>query len=286
MELWYAYSLSALVLLGGQRFLYKVAAARNCSTFMTTFVFMATVALLAGAVTLIRQPEINAPGFLIFISLANSLTFASATLCHIQALKHVPAAVAYPLIRMNIVLVVLFAVFFLQESLALQQVLGLMFSLATVWILGRDRSSDFQNGLRGRGLLLVFLAMLAGGLSAITCKFAADHTDIWAFITLSYIFSPLFTLALSPRMFAGTQDQGQGRLALGIGLVMGLLNLAGFYLFLKALALGPLSIVAVVNGMHFLVPVLLAVIFFKERLDASRLLGLGMALAALWLLRA
>jgi len=266
--------------------LYKVAAARNCSTFMTTFVFMATVALLAGAVTLIRQPEINAPGFLIFISLANSLTFASATLCHIQALKHVPAAVAYPLIRMNIVLVVLFAVFFLQESLALQQVLGLMFSLATVWILGRDRSSDFQNGLRGRGLLLVFLAMLAGGLSAITCKFAADHTDIWAFITLSYIFSTLFTLALSPRMFAGTQDQGQGRLALGIGLVMGLLNLAGFYLFLKALALGPLSIVAVVNGMHFLVPVLLAVIFFKERLDASRLLGLGMALAALWLLRA
>ncbi len=286
MELWYAYSLSALVLLGGQRFLYKVAAARNCSTFRTTFVFMATVAVLAGAVTLTRQPEISAPGFLIFISLANSLTFASATLCHIQALKHVPAAVAYPLIRMNIVLVVLFAVFFLQESLALQQVLGLLFSLATVWILGRDRSSDFQGGLRGRGLLLVFLAMLAGGLSAITCKFAADHTDIWAFIALSYIFSPLFTLALSPRMFAGTQDQGQGRLALGIGLVMGLLNLAGFYLFLKALALGPLSIVAVVNGMHFLVPVLLAVIFFKERLDASRLLGLGLALAALWLLRA
>lgn len=286
MELWYVYSLSALLLLGGQRFLYKVAAARNCSTFRTTFVFMATVAVLAGAVTLTRRPEITAPGFLVFISLANSLTFASATLCHIQALKYVPAAVAYPLIRMNIVLVVLFAVFFLQESLALQQIIGLLFSLVTVWILGRDRNSDFQAGVRGRGLLLVFLAMLAGGLSAITSKYAADHTDIWAFIALSYIFSTLFTLALAPRMFANTQDQGPKKLALGIGLIMGLLNLAGFYLFLKALALGPLSIVAVVNGMHFLVPVLLAVIVFKERLDYSRLLGLALALAALWLLRA
>ncbi|WP_291322597.1 DMT family transporter [Desulfonatronospira sp.] len=286
MELWYVYSLSALLLLGGQRFLYKVSAARNCSTFRTTFVFMATVAVLASAVTLTRRPEISAPGFLIFISMANSLTFASATLCHIQALKYVPAAVAYPLIRMNIVLVVLFAVFFLQESLAPQQIIGLLFSLATVWILGRDRKTGFQAELRGRGLLLVFLAMLAGGLSAITCKYAADHTDIWAFIALSYIFSTLFTLALSPRMFANTQDQHRGKISLGIGLIMGLLNLAGFYLFLKALALGPLSIVAVVNGMHFLVPVLLAVIVFKERLDASRLLGLALALAALWLLRA
>ena len=187
---------------------------------------------------------------------------------------------------MNIVLVVLFAVFFLQESLAPQQILGLLFSLATVWILGRDRSSDFQAGPRARGLGLVFLAMLAGGLSAISSKYAADAADIWAFIALSYIFSTLLTLALAPRMFAPAQVSGPGKLDLVIGLLMGLLNLGGFYLFLQALALGPLSIVAVVNGMHFLVPVLLAAIVFKERLNASRLLGLLLALAALWLLKA
>ncbi len=247
---------------------------------------MVTVAVLASAITFSRWPQIHTPGFLLFISLANSLTFASATLCHIQALKYVPAAVAYPLIRMNIVLVVLFAVVFLQESLAPKQILGLLFSLATVWILSRDRSSDFQAGpRRARGLGLVFLAMLAGGLSAISSKYAADTTDIWAFIALSYIFSTLLTLALAPRMFVPAQVSGPGRLALGIGLLMGLLNLGGFYLFLKALALGPLSIVAVVNGMHFLVPVLLAALVFKERLNASRLLGLLLALAALWLLR-
>jgi drug/metabolite transporter (DMT)-like permease len=284
MHNWYLYSLLALLLIGGQRFLYKVAAAKECSTFRTTFSFMATVALLAAGVCLWRWPDIPSAGFLLFISLANSLTFASATLCHIQALKYVPAAVAYPLIRMNIILVVLFAVIFLQENLSWTQILGLVFSLAAVWALSLDRSSDFRAGMQGKGLALVGLALLAGGLSAITCKYAAEHTDLWAFISLSYILSTLLTLVLAPRMFSRSQA-GKGGLDLGIGLAMGILNLVGFYMFLRALALGPLSIVAVINGMHFLVPVLLAAVIFKERLGPSRILGLLLAVAALGLLR-
>ncbi|MDZ7762056.1 MAG: hypothetical protein U5L00_17610 [Desulfovermiculus sp.] len=67
MELWYVYSLSALLLLGSQRFLYKVAAAHSCSTFKTTFVFMVTVAVLASAFTLWRWPQINTPGVSVII---------------------------------------------------------------------------------------------------------------------------------------------------------------------------------------------------------------------------
>ncbi|MFP4629398.1 MAG: EamA family transporter, partial [Desulfohalobiaceae bacterium] len=274
----------ALLLIGSQRFLYKVAAARDCSTFRTTFAFMATVALLAAAAFAWLRPEVPSWGFLAFISLLNSLTFASATLCHIQALKYVPASVAYPLIRMNIVLVVLFGVLFLQESLSWSQVLGLVFSLAAVWALSLDRSTDFRAGMQAKGLTLVGLALIAGGLSAISSKYAAVHTDIWAFIALSYILSTLLTLILAPNMFSGVKA-GKGSLDLGIGLAMGILNLAGFYMFLRALAMGPLSIVAVVNGMHFLVPVVLAAIWFKERLGLTRLLGLLMALAALYFLR-
>ncbi|MFP4392472.1 MAG: DMT family transporter [Desulfohalobiaceae bacterium] len=284
MHSWYLFSLLALLLIGSQRFLYKVAAARDCSTFRTTFAFMATVALLAAAAFAWLRPEVPSWGFLAIISLLNSLTFASATLCHIQALKYVPASVAYPLIRMNIVLVVLFGVLFLQESLSWTQVLGLIFSLAAVWALSLDRNTDFRAGMQAKGLTLVGLALIAGGLSAISSKYAAVHTDIWAFIALSYILSTLLTLVLAPNMFSGAKA-GKGSLDLGIGLAMGILNLAGFYMFLRALAMGPLSIVAVVNGMHFLVPVVLAALWFKERLGPTRVLGLLMALAALYFLR-
>ncbi|SMP74009.1 Uncharacterized membrane protein [Desulfonatronum zhilinae] len=289
MQTWYLYSLLALLLLGGQRFLYKVAAARNCGTFLTTFCFMTTVAVLSSGLLVLFPPVVPSLSFLVLISLANSLTFVSATLAHIQALKHMPATVAYPLIRMNIVLVVLFAVLFLQERLEPLQILGVGLSLATIWVLGRDSAPDNDARTRAKGLILVFVAMLAGALSAISSRYAAQHTDLLAFIALSYVFSTLFTLALAPRMFAPTQNQGQikspRRLAVTIGLSMGLLNLAGFYLFLKALALGPLAIVVSINGMHFLVAVVLSVLIFREKLTTGRLLGLALAIIAIVLLR-
>jgi len=293
MQTWFLFSLAALLLLGGQRFLYKVAAVKNCPTFLTTFCFMVTVAVLSSGLLILRPPNIPSIGFLVLISLANSLTFVCATLAHIQALKHMPATVAYPMIRMNIVLVVLFAVVFLQERLAPLQTAGILLSL-------------------------VFLAMIAGALSAISSKYAAENTDLLTFIALSYIFSTLFTLA--PKLVAvakhlmqarnpdqvqavaqkeiqseipaetreetweKTQDKTQRRQAVIIGLAMGLLNLAGFYLFLKALALGPLAIVASVNGMHFLVAVILSVVIFREKLTPSRLLGLVLAILAIVLL--
>ncbi|WP_031385854.1 DMT family transporter [Desulfonatronum thiodismutans] len=289
MQTWYLYSLLALLLLGGQRFLYKVAAAKNCGTFLTTFCFMITVAVLSTGLLLLFPPVVPSLAFLALISLANSLTFVSATLAHIQALKHMPATVAYPLIRMNIVLVVLFAVFFLQERLETQQILGVALSFATIWVLARDNAPDNDARTRAKGLILVFVAMLAGALSAISSRYAALHTDLLAFIALSYVFSTLFTLALAPRMFAPDQahtvPRSSRKLAAGIGLAMGLLNLAGFYLFLKALALGPLAIVASINGMHFLVAVVLSVLIFREKLTLGRLLGLALAIVAIVLLR-
>ncbi|TVR01949.1 MAG: EamA family transporter [Desulfovibrionales bacterium] len=311
MQTWYLFSLTALLLLGGQRFLYKVAAAKNCPTFLTTFCFMVTVAVLSSGLLILRPPVIPSMLFLVLISLANSLTFVIATLAHIQALKHMPATVAYPLIRMNIVLVVCFAVLFLQERLAPMQTLGILLSFATIWVLARDSAPDSEVRAKIKGLPLVFLAMLAGALSAISSKYAAEHTDLLAFIALSYIFSTLFTLApklgamarslmggQSPGQAQGAsgqaipgeeiqttiQDQTPRRQAVIIGLAMGLLNLAGFYLFLKALALGPLSIVASVNGMHFLVAVVLSVIIFREKLTPNRLLGLFLAILAIVLL--
>ena len=93
---WYVYALSALFLLGGQRFLYKVAAERGQNTAGTTLVFMGTVALLSfGGLLWTEQPFRNWR-FLILISLVNSVSFWLATVCHIEALKSVPAGMNRP----------------------------------------------------------------------------------------------------------------------------------------------------------------------------------------------
>jgi uncharacterized membrane protein len=59
----------------------------------------------------------------------------------------------------------------------------------------------------------------------------------------------------------------------------------GFYTFLAALSVGPLAIIVSITGMHFVIAVLLSVIFYKEKLSRMRILGMGLAVASILFLR-
>ncbi len=284
---WYVLSLAALILMGSQRFLYKVAATKGCSTTLTTFFFMGTVAVLSSVCFVFGQPVISSFWMLAVISLFNSLTFVTATLAHIQALKYLPASLTYPFIRLNIVLVVIFSVFFFGDDLSLGQWLGVLFSLLAMFVLSKQLADNGQKDSIGyKGFVLVVIAMVSGALSAISSKLAATYSNKLAFIALTYICSTGFSFLFSPVMFSSSQRRaGKTSMSVVIGVTMGLLNLIGFYLFLEALATGPLSIVASIVGLHFVVAVVLSLLVYKEQITKWGLLGLILTVVSIVFLR-
>ena len=66
---------------------------------------------------------------------------------------------------------------------------------------------------------------------------------------------------------------------------MGFINFAGYYIFLKALATGPLSIVVAITGMYFIVPIILSIIIYKEKLTFGRMAAIFLTGASVILLR-
>ena len=66
---------------------------------------------------------------------------------------------------------------------------------------------------------------------------------------------------------------------------MGLINFVGYYFFLKALALGPLSLVISLTGLHFVIPIVLSVLLYGERLGPARILAILMTVVSIVLLR-
>jgi uncharacterized membrane protein len=66
---------------------------------------------------------------------------------------------------------------------------------------------------------------------------------------------------------------------------MGIINFAGFYSFLKALSLGPLSIIVSITGMHFVIAVILSALIYKERLTRLKLLGISLTIVSVIFLR-
>jgi drug/metabolite transporter (DMT)-like permease len=281
---WYVLSLISMSLMGMQRFLYKVSAEKGCPTAWTTFSMMATVSALSGLLYLLRGGQKVDPGFLWLIALINSGSFALATMCHMEALKRVPAAVAYPIIRLNAAVVILFSTIVLGERVTRWQALGMVFALAAILSLTREVSAKMPSSRQSKhGLALVFVSMLCGAIASVSSKFAALHTSKLGFMTLSYFIGTLFAFSLTkrPRSEGSRKDI---RWALIIGLTMGVINFFGFYLFLTALSLGPLSVVVSITGMHFVIAVLLSVWIYAEKITAARALGVALAIVSVVLL--
>jgi drug/metabolite transporter (DMT)-like permease len=286
MRNWYVLSIVALTLMGAQRFLYKVSAERECSTAWTTFSFMATVTVLSVAFFLSLKESISDARTLLLTAGINSASFVLGTMTHIEALKHVPSSVAYPIVRLNMVVVVLFSLLFLRERVSLPQMLGIVLAIAVIVILTRD--AEEVKGAFGKvrkGLFLVFVSLISGSVASISSKFAAVYSNKLGFMALSYFLGTVFSAALIGKSRKeGTP--GKRKDALVIGLLMGLLNFAGFYTFLAALSEGPLSIVVSITGMHFVIAVLLSVILYKEKLSRMRVLGMALAVVSVLFLRA
>ena len=282
---WYTFAIIALFCMGLQRFLYKVSAERKCNTAWTTFSFMATVALLSSTLFFVLKESITNIQFLVFIALVNSGAFLVATVAHIEALKNIPASIAYPIIRLNAVIVVIFSILFFKDRLSIYQVLGIVLAMVVIAILTREFGEEKRPyGKIKIGFACVAISLLAGSAASISSKFAAMYTNKMAFIAISYIVSTFFALGLRNRLQTEEANENP-KDALIIGFVMGLINFAGYYSFLKALSTGPLSIIASLTGMHFVIAVILSVLIYKEKLTASRILGVSLTIVSIILLR-
>jgi drug/metabolite transporter (DMT)-like permease len=286
METWYVFAIIALFLFGVERFLYKVSAARRCNTAWTTFSFMATVATISTALFFLTGHSIPDLKFLIIVALINSASFFLGTVSQMEALKNIPTNIVYPIIRLNTVLVVVFSVLYFKDLLSPKQVMGIILALGVIsWMTSQSYSEKAPHRNVTKGLIFVTIALFSGAIAAISSKFAAIGTNMLGFIALSYITGSFFSLLARKRLHNDTDNPNQ-RDAVIIGFCMGVVNIGGFYTFLKALSLGPLSIIISIVGMHFIVAICLSRFIFREQLSLGRGVGIILTVISIILMRA
>lgn len=284
MDNWYTLAIIALILMGTQSFLYKVSAERNCNTAWTTFSFMATVALLSSVVFFLRSESVPNITFTFFVGILNSSAFLVATMTHIEALKRLPSSIVYSIVRLNVVVVVLFSIVYFKDRPTYYQIAGIMLAVIVILILTRQPGAEEPSaGQTKGGLILVFVSLFCGSIASISSKFAAMHANPLTFMAISYLFSTLFSIGLRNKLQT-EPAQANYKEALAIGLSMGLINFAGYYTFLKALSIGPLSIVIAIIGLHFVIAILLSVMIYKEKLTPPIIAGISLTILSVILL--
>jgi drug/metabolite transporter (DMT)-like permease len=162
---------------------------------------------------------------------------------------------------------------------------GIVLAMTVIYVLTRSVEGEERgHGNRRWGFALVGIALIAGAMASVTSKFATIYTDKIAFMAVSYFLGTLFSLGMRKRLET-EESRHNLREALLIGLVMGLINFVGFYSFLKALSMGPMSVIISIMGMHFVIGILLSVLFYKERLTGLRMVGIVLTIISVLLLR-
>jgi len=286
MEQWFLFTIIALCAFGIQRFLYKVSAEKKCNTAWTTFAFMGTVAFLSLLFFLISGQSVDNMAFLAFISFINSASFLAGTIATIEALKYVATNIAYPVIRLNTAIVVIFSIVYFKDSLSVFQIMGIILAISVIVMLtGSANNYDtVVNKNFNRGISLTLIALASGAVAAISSKFAAIGTNHLAFIALSYALGMFFSFALRNRLQGAGEDLHHGS-ALITGISIGMVNFGGFYALLRALSNGPLSIIISVTGMYFVIAIILSTVIYKERLTPLRLAGIVLTVISITLMR-
>ncbi len=284
MTMWFGYAAAALICYGLQGFLYKVSAKKGSGTVVTMFFFMSTVTLLGGISFLIRGEKIGSFGPLIILSLLNAAFFFITTSFTMEGLKIIPANVFYPVVRSSTGLVVVFSLLYFHDSLSAYQWIGIVLSLLVIFVLmGKGERKRIDRGKRVKAGFLLSVAFLATAAVTVIVKFASSMKTPLAFITLSYGLN-IFISLVTMRSSKDTSKKQINGTSVVLGISIGAVNFLGFITLLQAFALYRLSVVATLVSLSFIVPIVLSMIIYKEKITYARVTGVVLAIGAAVLL--
>lgn len=295
MEPWILFTLLATLLYGALNFLFKVAAERGHDADSLVNLVGLSVSLMALCVLAATEPRpwLAFPPRVFAYAAFNGLFFALGSLAKFGALARAPAAVVFPLNRLNSVGVMLIGLFFFGEKPGPFQSLGIFAGfgvLGAVAFEERSRAESAPSCAHAAGILLALASALFTSLSMTVGKLLADSPlNRLAYVAASYALVYFFTLArtaLRPmRAHSPTQiPRPRRRERIFFGVAIGALNFAGYFLVLQAFGSGPISLSQAIFSSSIVVPILLSRWLYSEKLTPMRHAALALAILSVALI--
>ncbi len=283
---WFFLAIVSTFFYGVQNFIFKVAAERRMNSGRVMFSFSATVAFLSVAAFFLSNQAEKDLNNLLLLSLCNAVAFFIATITKAEALKRIDSSVFFPLDRLYILIVVGISFVAFDERLSPVQILGVLLAVIAFVMLGHSAGNGRKTSKKklSSGLILTFASLAASSLSVVAVKYASLELNKFAFMAVSYCVNVVLSLAFMNKL-EGRSPKGDPSGAIKLGALIGAFNFVGFYILLKAYSAGPLSIVAVIQSMSFVLSLVLSLIVYREKIGFWRYVSIALSIAAIVLLK-
>lgn len=281
---WFWLALTALFLYGIMNFLLKVAAEFKYDSFAVLNISAAVVALLSLLKISFSDINIFSVHNELFFALINGFFFMLANVSKMSALKYAPANVIFPLTKLSIPLIFIYSIKFLGEKVNHIQIMGILLILFVFYILSQNNGKSSQKKVRTKGIVLVLFAAFFVSISVTTGKIAVMHS-VQKFVYMFFSYTIVTVGTIFFVKIRGKKFLWSNRHALKLGSAIGILNFAGYYAVLTAFSKGNLSLVQPIFSLSIIIPILLSLLFYKEKMTLKKAFALALTILAINLIR-
>lgn len=290
MQLWFWAAIAGMVLAGVSNFGFKIAAKKNFDAQTFTFYGGVTSIVFAGVGLLFFRPEGIHLIILATITLFAGVLASQGGALKVIALRYIDTTIFFPLFKLlSPFLAVIFGIIFFGEFFTPREWIGITLSLLVPLLLISKVENTRQNNLL-LGLLLVIVISGTSAVAAALNKYVID-AGMSEWVTLWYASWGIFIGTLT---MISLQMRALPMRHIVTHTSVGLVQASVFRSVLICVSLlcilyayghgGALGIVQTIHSLYIVIPIVLAVLIYKEHINWKKVSAVVISIAALGLL--
>ncbi len=280
------WTLAAMFLSGLQLFFQKVVAQEGRGSALNGVLMYGISGLMAFTASFFLGVPIEWQ-VVAFFAVGAGLVHAIGNFIRIEGLKYIDSVIFFPLNKVLGPLVVLLGgVLIFGEQLSRLQLLGVVISICVPLLLLSSSEKHRQNNLKLGLIFLVVSTVLTSASQLITKQGLFFDPSIFFMLGASQLAGCIMSLGIHVRGEKNRQEL-TWRIHtrdVQLGFIAAFLGFVSFFSLLKAMTLGPLSIVYTIHAHYILVPIVLSIWWYGEHIDRRKIAAVAISFLAIGLL--
>ena len=281
----FAWTLAATVFAGLQMFISKIIAHEKRDGAFNGLMMYGVSGFLAFGILLFHPwPRVWIIAGL--LALADGAIHAVGNYIRIRSLHHIDSVIYFPINKvLGPLLIVLAGVLWFSDKLSVTQYIGIACSLMVPILLLSAVEYHRQKNLKA-GLIMLLESTVLTSISVVLGKEALlNTTDVLFVVGAAQIAGAAISGSiLIHQKGVRTMVAHIDRRDVMLGLFVGTIGFISFFSLLKALSTGYISLVYIIQAHYILIPIILAVWWYREHMNLRKLCAILVSSLALILL--
>jgi len=284
LENYIIYAILSAVFAGLFSFVWKISAEKNHNSFVAIWYAFLASAFFAGILLLFEKWNFEPLWLLLILALWNAIFYMISLVTRNSALKHIDSSIYFPIYKVlaGIIVTAMWVIIF-KEELSLWELLWIIIWMFIPLILITKKENSIQKNLKQGVILAITWAIFW----AITISFwkilVLNNLSPLAYVSIGGLVWWIVSLRLWGEKLWNIVKISHNKMK-RYALIWGLFLFLSMYTFIHAIK-GNIAIAYTINSFSILIPILLSVIFYQEKLDTKKIIVILLSIVSIVLFK-